>query len=169
MGDSRIIKKYPNRRLYDTAISSYITLEDVKRLIRSGVDFQVVDAKSKEDITRSVMLQIIADYEERGQPILTTEMLAHIIRFYGDALQGFMSTYLEKSMQVFVGQQDQFRKQMDNLVGTGPWTLMADLTERNLDAWRKMQPGFFAGDASREEDNREADEASTASDSEPTT
>ena len=68
-------------------------------------------------------------------------MLAHIIRFYGDALQGFMSTYLEKSMQVFVGQQDQFRKQMDNLVGTGPWTLMTDLTERNLDAWRRMQSG----------------------------
>lgn len=169
MSDSRIIKKYPNRRLYDTAISSYITLEDVKKLIRDGVDFQVVDAKSKEDITRSVMLQIIADYEERGQPIFTTEMLAHIIRFYGDALQGFMSTYLEKSMQVFVGQQDQFRKQMDNLVGTGPWSLMADLTERNLATWRQMQSGFFSADAPRkDEEAREADETST-SDSEPTT
>lgn len=168
MSDSRIIKKYPNRRLYDTAISSYITLEDVKKLIRDGVDFQVVDAKSKEDITRSVMLQIIADYEERGQPIFTTEMLAHIIRFYGDALQGFMSTYLEKSMQVFVGQQDQFRKQMDNLVGTGPWSLMADLTERNLDTWRQMQSGFFSPDApAKDEEAREADETST-SDSEPT-
>ncbi|TDJ31865.1 MAG: polyhydroxyalkanoate synthesis repressor PhaR [Gammaproteobacteria bacterium] len=169
MGDSRIIKKYPNRRLYDTAISSYITLEDVKRLIRDDVDFHVVDAKTKEDITRSVMLQIITDYEDRGQPILTTEMLAHIIRFYGDALQGFMSTYLEKSMQVFVGQQDQFRKQIDNLVGTGPWNLMTDLTERNLDMWRQMQTGFLSEQASREkEDAAEADEPST-SDSEPTT
>jgi len=167
MSDSRIIKKYPNRRLYDTAISSYITLEDVKKLIRDSVDFKVVDAKSKEDITRSVMLQIIADYEERGQPILTTEMLAHIIRFYGDALQGFMSTYLEKSMQVFVGQQDQFRKQMDNLVGTGPWSLMTDLTERNLNTWRQMQSGFFSADApNKDEEAREADETST-SDSEP--
>ena len=169
MGDSRIIKKYPNRRLYDTAISSYITLEEVKRLIRDSVDFQVVDAKSKVDITRTVMLQIITDYEERGQPIFTTDMLAHIIRFYGDALQGFMSTYLEKSMQVFVGQQGQFRKQMDNLVGTGPWTLMSDLTEHNLDMWRQMQSGFFTPEASREkEDTREADEPSTASDREPT-
>ena len=169
MGDSRIIKKYPNRRLYDTAISSYITLEDVKRLIRDGVEFKVVDAKSKEDITRSVMLQIIADYEDRGQPIFTTEMLANIIRFYGDALQGFMSTYLEKSMQVFVGQQDQFRKQMDNLVGSGPWNLMSDLTERNLAMWRQMQEGFFAAGSAADKESAETEEPSKTSDSETTT
>jgi len=102
MAQTRIIKKYPNRRLYDTDISSYITLEDVRQLIVDNEPFEVRDAKTSEDITRSVLLQIIADQEQDGQPILSTELLSQIIRFYGDSLQGFMGSYLERSMQTFL-------------------------------------------------------------------
>ena len=97
MTEPRIIKKYPNRRLYDTAISSYITLEDVKRLVLEYEKFRVIDAKTKDDITRSILLQIISEEEEQGSPIFTTEVLAHIIRFYGDTLQGMMGTYWKKA------------------------------------------------------------------------
>ena len=86
----RVIKKYPNRRLYDTEISSYITVEDVRQLIVDGEDFEVRDAKTGEDLTRSILLQIIAEHEQDGQPVLSTQLLSQIIRFYGDSLQGFM-------------------------------------------------------------------------------
>lgn len=144
MADVRIIKKYPNRRLYDTQISSYITLEDVRELIMKSEEFKVVDAKTGDDITRSVMLQIIAEHEERGQPLFSTNLLAQFIRFYGDALQGLMGSYLEKSMDMFTAQQSQFRKQIDNLMGQSPWSMMNDLTENNLKMWRDFQDRMFA-------------------------
>ena len=102
MSDLRVIKKYPNRRLYDTAISQYVTLDDIRELVAGGSSFQVVDAKSKEDITRSILLQIIVEQEESGDPILSTDFLARVIRFYGDAMQGFMGSYLEKSLESFL-------------------------------------------------------------------
>ena len=105
MSDPRIIKKYPNRRLYDTTVSSYITLEDVRKLVMSQEEFCVVDARSKEDITRSILLQIILEQEEDGEPIFTQQVLAQIIRFYGDALQGTLTRYLERSFGLFVEQQ----------------------------------------------------------------
>ena len=105
MAQVRVIKKYPNRRLYDTEISSYITLEEVRQLVVDGEEFEVRDAKTGEDLTRSVLLQIIAEHEERGQPMFTTQLLSQIIRFYGDSLQGFMGSYLERSLQVFLDQQ----------------------------------------------------------------
>ena len=94
MAQVRVIKKYPNRRLYDTEISSYITLEEVRQLVIDGEDFEVRDAKSGEDLTRSVLLQIIAEHEQTGQPMFTTQLLSQIIRFYGDSMQGFMGSYL---------------------------------------------------------------------------
>lgn len=139
----RIIKKYPNRRLYDTEISSYITLEEVRQLVLDGETFEVRDAKSGEDLTRSVLLQIIAEHEEHGQPMLSPQLLSHIIRFYGDSLQGFMGPYLERSLQVFLDQQQQFRSQLNNLMGQTPWSMLNELTERNLDMWKSMQRGFF--------------------------
>ena len=142
MAQNRIIKKYPNRRLYDTHISSYITLEDVRQLICDGEKFEVVDAKSGEDLTRTVLLQIIAEHEERGQPIFSTELLTQIIRFYGDALQGFMGNYLERSMQLFLDQQSQFRSQLSSLMGQTPWSMLNQLTERNLDMWKDFQSGL---------------------------
>ncbi len=135
----RIIKKYPNRRLYDTEISSYITIEDVRQLIVDGEDFEVRDAKTGDDLTRTVLLQIIAEQEQDGDPILSTQLLSQIIRFYGDSMQGFMGNYLERSMQVFLEQQQQFRQQMGNLLGQTPWAMMNQLTERNMQLWQDFQ------------------------------
>lgn len=150
MSEPRVIKKYPNRRLYDTRISSYITLEDVRQLILDREELVVVDAKTKEDITRSVMLQIIAEHEERGQPMFTTSLLAQLIRFYGDALQGFMGSYLERSLEAFVEQQGQLRKQLDNIIDQTPWSMMNELTERNLELWRQWQEQMLGATKPRE-------------------
>ena len=149
MAQTRIIKKYPNRRLYDTEISSYITLEEVRQLVVDGEQFEVRDAKTGDDLTRSVLLQIISDHEERGQPMFTTQLLSQIIRFYGDSLQGFMGSYLEKSLQVFLDQQQQFRSQLNNIMGRTPWSMLNDMTERNMDAWKSLQQGFLSAAASR--------------------
>ena len=98
----RIIKKYPNRRLYDTSSSSYVALADIKQLVMHNTPFRVVDAKSGEDLTRSILLQIILEHESEGSPILTEQVLTNIIRFYGHSMQGFMGSYLEKNVQTFM-------------------------------------------------------------------
>lgn len=143
MAQVRVIKKYPNRRLYDTEISSYITLEEVRQLVVDGEEFEVRDAKTGEELTRSVLLQIIAEHEERGQPMFTTQLLSQVIRFYGDSLQGFMGGYLERSLQVFLDQQQQFRSQLNTMMGQTPWSMLNDLTERNMDMWKSLQQGFL--------------------------
>lgn len=143
MNEPRIIKKYPNRRLYDTAISSYITLGDVKQLVMDQAEFRVIDARSSEDITRSILLQIISEQEEQGNPIFTSEVLAHIIRFYGDTLQGMMGHYLERSLQSFVDQQHLFREQMRNFMGKNPLSMMSDLAERNLAVWQSLNERLY--------------------------
>ena len=98
----RLIKKYPNRRLYDTRTSTYITLVDVKELVLAHEDFQVIDAKTGDDLTRSILLQIILEEETGGMPLFTEQMLANFIRYYGHSMQGFLGAYLEKNMQVFM-------------------------------------------------------------------
>jgi polyhydroxyalkanoate synthesis repressor PhaR len=145
MAKLRVIKKYPNRRLYDTEISSYITIEDVRQLVIDGESFEVRDAKSGEDITRSVLLQIIAEHEEHGQPMFSTTLLSQVIRFYGDSLQGFMGSYLEKSLQTFLEQSQQFRSQLNSLIGQSPWTMLNEMTERNLEIWKTMQARMMQG------------------------
>jgi polyhydroxyalkanoate synthesis repressor PhaR len=100
-GGPRILKKYPNRRLYDTRLSSYITLADVKAMVLTGEAFEVRDAKSGDDLTRSILLQIILEEESGGVPIFSTPMLSQLIRFYGHAMQGMMGSYLEKNLQTF--------------------------------------------------------------------
>ncbi|HXD07291.1 MAG TPA: polyhydroxyalkanoate synthesis repressor PhaR [Burkholderiaceae bacterium] len=107
----RVLKKYPNRRLYDTRTSSYITLADVKQMVLENDAFVVRDAKSNEDLTRSILLQIILEEETGGVPMFSTQMLAHIIRFYGHTLQGLMGTYLEKNIQAFIDMQARFAEQ----------------------------------------------------------
>jgi len=151
MAATRIIKKYPNRRLYDTEISSYITIEDVRQLIVDGEDFEVRDAKSGDDLTRTVLLQIISEQEQDGEPILSTQLLSHIIRFYGDSMRGFMGNYLERSMQLFMEQQQQFRQQMGGMLGQTPWTMMNQLSERNLELWQEFQRNLSGGGLSRPE------------------
>jgi polyhydroxyalkanoate synthesis repressor PhaR len=111
----RILKKYPNRRLYDTEISSYITLAEVKGMVLQGLDFEVRDAKTGEDLTRSILLQIILEEETGGVPIFSASMLSQIIRFYGHAMQGMMGSYLEKNLQAFVELQNQFVSQSKGL------------------------------------------------------
>ncbi len=98
----RVIKKYPNRRLYDTSTSSYVALTDIKQLVMNQTPFRVLDAKSGEDLTRSILLQIILEHESDGAPILTEQVLANIIRFYGHSMQGYMGSYLEKNVQTFM-------------------------------------------------------------------
>lgn len=142
MAQTRIIKKYPNRRLYDTEISSYITLEDVHQLVIDNEAFEVHDAKTGEDLTRSVLLQIISEHEEHGQPMLSTQLLSQIIRFYGDSMQGFMAPYLENSLQTFLDQQQKFRSQLDSLMGQSPWSMFNELGERNVEFWKTLQRSF---------------------------
>lgn len=143
MSDLRIIKKYPNRRLYDTEISSYITLEDIRQLIIEGESFEVREAKTGKDITRSVLLQIIAEHEDIGQPILSAQLLTEIIRFYGDSLQGYIGSYLERSVDMFIDQQQSLRSQVSNIVGQTPWPLLNQITERNLELWKTLQEGIL--------------------------
>lgn len=97
---TRLIKKYPNRRLYDTKTSSYITLADVKQMVLKNEDFQVLDAKSNEDLSRQILLQIILEEESGGMPMFSSDLLSQMIRSYGSAMQGFMGTYLEKNSRV---------------------------------------------------------------------
>jgi polyhydroxyalkanoate synthesis repressor PhaR len=145
MAANRVIKKYPNRRLYDTEISSYITIEDVRQLIVDGEDFEVRDAKTGEDLTRQVLLQIITEHEQDGQPMLSTQLLSQLIRFYGDSMQGFMGSYLDRSMQTFLEQQSQFRQQLGGVLGQTPWAMMNQLTERNLELWQELQQSLVGG------------------------
>jgi len=113
----RLIKKYPNRRLYDTQTSSYITLTDVKQLVLDGDPFTVVDAKSNEDLTRSILLQIILEEEASGVPMFSTDVLAQIIRYYGHAMQGMMGSYLEKNIQAFTDIQRRLTTSATNFDG----------------------------------------------------
>ena len=114
---SRVIKKYPNRRLYDTANSGYITLADVKQMVLDHVDFQVVDAKSGEDLTRSILLQIILEEESAGMPMFSSEMLSQMIRFYGNALQGIMGNYMEQNVKAFLTIQQKLQDQAKQIYG----------------------------------------------------
>ena len=110
----RVIKKYPNRRLYDTETSTYITLAEVKQLVMDAQPFVVRDAKTNEDLTRSILLQIILEEEAGGAPMFSEAALANIIRFYGHAMQGFMGSYLEKNVQAFTDMQSQMAEQTKN-------------------------------------------------------
>jgi polyhydroxyalkanoate synthesis repressor PhaR len=112
---TRILKKYPNRRLYDTRTSSYITLADVKKMVLTGQDFVVRDAKTGDDLTRSILLQIILEEETAGMPMFSSQMLAQIIRFYGHAMQGMMGSYLEKNLQTFTDIQNKLADQSKGL------------------------------------------------------
>jgi polyhydroxyalkanoate synthesis repressor PhaR len=119
-GEKVVIKKYANRRLYNTASSSYVTLEHLAEMVRQGTDFVVYDAKTNEDITRSVLTQIIFEEESRGENLLPIQFLRQLIRFYGDSMQALVPTYLEMSLDAFTRQQEQFRGQFANAFGAAP-------------------------------------------------
>jgi polyhydroxyalkanoate synthesis repressor PhaR len=162
----RVLKKYPNRRLYDTKNSAYITLADVKHMVMAGEDFEVRDAKSAEDLTRSILLQIILEEEAGGQPLFSTPMLAQIIRFYGHAMQGVMGSFLEQNLAGFIDMQSRMVGSNRNLFDPsayipGAWAkmfqaptaampdLMGTYMEQSKAALEKMQEqvqrGLFPG------------------------
>jgi polyhydroxyalkanoate synthesis repressor PhaR len=115
--ETRTIKKYPNRRLYDTANSGYITLADVKQMVLEGIEFRVVDAKTNDDLTRAILLQIILDEESGGMPMFSSEMLAQMIRFYGSAQQTIMGQYIEQNVQAFLAIQKKLQEQAKQVYG----------------------------------------------------
>src|SRR3972149_4356821 len=118
----RLIKKYPNRRLYDTKTSSYITLADVKQMVLKQEEFQVLDAKSNDDLTRQILLQIILDEESGGVPMFSSDLLSQMIRAYGSAMQGFMGSYLEKNLAAFQQIQKALQNQSQKVYGDGSRT-----------------------------------------------
>jgi polyhydroxyalkanoate synthesis repressor PhaR len=126
----RLIKKYPNRRLYDTRTSTYITLVDVKELVIKNESFQVVDAKTGDDLTRSILLQIILEEEATGAPMFSCDVLSQFIRFYGNAMQGMVGTYLERNVDLFNQVQKRFEEQSKSMYGTNP--------DMNQDLWRQF-------------------------------
>ncbi len=128
----RVLAKYPNRRLYDTQTSSYITLADVKRMVLAGDAFEVRDAKTGEDLTRSILLQIILEEESGGVPMFSTPVLSQIIRFYGHAMQGMMGAVLEKNLQAFTDMQSRFAEQARGLY---------DPAKLTPDAWTQFMSG----------------------------
>ncbi len=143
MSTTRVIKKYPNRRLYDTEESRYITLADVRDLVINQVDFKIIDKKTGDDITRSILLQVISEQEAHGEPIMSKDFLSQVIRAYGTAMPSFMGRYLEQSLQLFVSQQQLFRGQVKRVVGVDPVTLVADMTQQNFARFRSLQEEVF--------------------------
>lgn len=126
MTNIRIIKKYPNRRLYDTNVSKYITLEDLKKLVMEGIEFCVKDVKSKEDLTRSVLLQIIAEQEHDEEPLFSTQALTQLIRCYGQSYQHVISKYLQNSIDIFTKQQSSFQETLKGNTPQNPFNVMND-------------------------------------------
>ena len=159
-----IVKKYANRRLYNTATSSYVTLENLAAMVRSGQDFVVQDAKTNEDITRSVLTQIIFEEEARGDsPLLPISFLRRLIRLYGDAVQGYVPGYLEMTMHAFERNQETFRQQMARSFGASPgYAQLEAMARANMEMFRQAM-GVFApfadGAAGSDEQKPEADAA----------
>ena len=138
MQQERLIRKYSNRRLYDTAASRHVTLDDLRQLIVAGERIKVIDDKSGEDLTRSVLLQIISEQEQFGIPVLGSELLEMIIRFYGGPMQALLSRYLEQAFTAMLRQQEAMQTEMAKALQT-PFAPLADLTRRNMELWEQMQ------------------------------
>ncbi len=137
--NARVIKKYPNRRLYDTELSRYVTLVDVRELVMEGQEFKVIDTANNEDITRAILLQIMLEEESGGSPLFSAKMLSQMIRFYGGTLQGMFARYLEESLDLFARQQHKMRDAM----GDNPFETMSRMAQQNMQMWTDMQRSFM--------------------------
>jgi polyhydroxyalkanoate synthesis repressor PhaR len=145
-----VIKKYANRRLYNTGTSTYVTLEDLAAMVKKGEDFVVYDAKTSEDITRSVLTQIIFEQENKaGQSLLPATFLRQLIRFYGDSMQMLVPRYLEVSIESFTREQEKFRQKMTQAFGTGPFAPLEEQVRRNMELFERTF-SMFAPFARRE-------------------
>lgn len=162
----RVIKKYPNRRLYDTAESKYVALQDVRKLVLDGVSFCVIDKKSGEDITRNILLQIIIEQEEAGEPLFSTDVLEQLIGFYGNSVQGVAGDFISQSLNMFQEQQQRFQNQMREAMESLPMpAAFSEMAKQNFDMWRQMQDSFFKG--ARAPARGKASTPPTAGDDEP--
>ena len=145
-GETVVIKKYANRRLYNTATSAYVTLEDLARMVREGTEFVVYDAKTNDDLTRQILTQIIFEEESRGEALLPVQFLRQLIGFYGGQMQGVLPSYLEMSLDSFSRQQEQMRGQFSKAFGAAPGAgLLDEAVKRNMTLFAeamKMWPGF---------------------------
>ena len=148
----RIIKKYPNRRLYDTESSCYITLAEVRELVISEIPFKVVEQKTSEDITRSILLQIILEQESETNPLFSNDNLQRFIRYYGSAPEQGFSEFIGQSLQFFHDQQLEFGKAVGGIAGQNPMSVLTDMTRKNMDAWSQMM-----GLAAEDDSNKKAD------------
>lgn len=140
---TRVIKKYANRRLYDTEDSKYVTLKDIKKVIALGQDVQIVDDTTSEDITRGLLLQIVSEQELGGSPILSKAVLKQLIRFYGHPMQDMMSGYLANSVTQFMGQLETMQTQMETLMEASPFANLQEYTAKNMQAMADLQKQFF--------------------------
>lgn len=140
---ARVIKKYPNRRLYDTDKSCYITLADVRDLVLRKIDFVVIEKKTGDDITRSILLQVISEQEQRGEAIMSQDFLSQVIRSYGKSVPGFLARYLEQSLKLFMTQQQNLRGQVKRVVGVDPFVAVADAAHKNFHRWKSLQDEVF--------------------------
>ena len=138
MQQERVIRKYTNRRLYDTAASRHVTLEDLRQLIVAGEKIKVIDDKSGEDLTRQVLLQIISEQEHLGSPVLSAELLEMIIRFYGRPMQALLSGYMEQAFTAMLRQQETMQSEMAKAM-QGPFAPLTELAQKNLALWEQMQ------------------------------
>lgn len=164
--DVRIIKKYPNRRLYDTEISRYITLEEIRQLVLHGEDFMVIDKRSGDDITRTILLQVISEQEEGGNPIFSTRVLRNIIRFYGDSMQNTMSSYLELSLDFFNEQQHQFKDRLRRMLDVNnPLASLKEMSQHQLPIWRSVRREFLKNLTPDRDKHRNSDDALPEKDS----
>ena len=139
MTSERLIKKYPNRRLYDTEESRYITLSEVRELVTRAIPFRVVDSQTEEDLTRAILLQIIMEQETGGSPMFTAPMLERFIRFYGDTAQAAFTTFLDQNLDLFVKQQRMITEQMQGMWSGNPMDFWLKLGQQNMGFWKDVE------------------------------
>jgi polyhydroxyalkanoate synthesis repressor PhaR len=144
MANERVIKKYANRRLYDATGSRHVTLDDIRKMIAGGERVKVVDDKSGADLTRAVLLQVIAEQEQFGTPVLSTELLESIIRFYGNPVQQLLTSYMEQSVSGLLKQQQAMQAEMTKNLSS-PVAPIAELTRQNMERWANLQASMLSG------------------------
>lgn len=151
-----IIKKYPNRRLYDTSESQYVNLEFIKSLVLKHREFKVVDSKTRQDLTKSILLQIISEQEgDEEQSLLTNSVLKQLIRFYGSEMQVFVRPYLEKSLATFIARQDTIQGFLDKVVNPKSFDSFSQILEEGMEKWARFTFGKAASQSNQER-NKEA-------------
>jgi polyhydroxyalkanoate synthesis repressor PhaR len=160
VSEPRVIKKYPNRRLYDTVESRYITLADIRRLVVDRIEFVVVDKKTQEDITRNILLQVISEQEQTPDTLMSRDFLSQLIRSYGSNVHGVVGSYLEQSLKMFNAQQREIRDRVKSVVGIDPVESVSQLAQKNYQRWRSVQDEIFrtlagvAGRAAKDDEHK---------------